>query len=108
MNIVHTSNDCWDGEFRRNQANFRDWERDNFDRLLECGGLADTFRAMHPYSREFSYFFRNDPEIRKQNQGHRIDYILTSDSLVPEITRADIIKDITVSTNNPVLLEFRY
>lgn len=108
MNIVHTEQDCWDGKYQRNQANFHDWERESFERMLQCGGLIDTYRAMNPFAREYSYFFRNDAEVRKKNHGHRIDYFLASESLLPEITRAEIIKDITVSTNNPILLEFSY
>lgn len=108
MNIVHTAQDCWDGKFERNQANFHDWERRDFDRLLQCGGLVDTYRKFHPYTNGYTYFFRNDPEVRKKGQGHRIDYFLASESLLPEITRAEIINDIIASTNNPILLEFRY
>lgn len=108
MNIVHTERDCWDGKYHRNQANFHDWERESFERVLRFGGLIDTFREMNPSAKEFSYFFRNDPEVRNKNHGHRIDYFLASESLLPEITRAEIIKNIMVSTNNPILLEFSY
>lgn len=108
MNIVHGNNDCWDGKFKRNQANFTDWERKDFDTLLELGGLVDTYRHFNYFKKEFTYFFRNDPEVREKNQGHRIDYFLASQSLVPQIVRADIINDITASTNNPILLEIEY
>ena len=108
MNIVHTGQDCWDGDYQRKQANFHDWERRSFNRLLECGGLVDTYRQMHPFTREYTYFFRNDPEVCKASRGHRIDYQLASESLLPEITRAEILNGITASTNNPIMLEFRY
>lgn len=108
MNIVHTAQDCWDGKFERNQANFNEWERKDFDMLLQCGGLIDTFREFHPHANEYTYFFRNDPKVREKGQGHRIDYFLASESLLPEITRAEIIDDITASTNNPIILEFSY
>lgn len=108
MNIVHTAQDCWDGKSERNQANFHEWERRDFEMLLQCGGLIDTYRELHPYSREYTYFFRNDPKAREKRQGHRIDYFLASESLLPEITRAEIISDIIASTNNPILLEFSY
>lgn len=108
MNIVHSEQDCWDGKFERNQANFQKWERKDFDTLLQCGGLVDTYRAMNPNTNGYTYFFRNDPKVRNDNQGHRIDYFLASESLLPEITRAEIINDIVSSTNNPILLEFRY
>lgn len=108
MNMVHSEQDCWDGKFERNQANFHKWERKDFDTLLQCGGLVDTYRAMNPNTNGYTYFFRNDPKVRNGNQGHRIDYFLASESLLPEITRAEIIKDIIASTNNPILLEFSY
>lgn len=108
LNIVDTKHDCWDGKHERNQANFHDWERNNFDQLMLAGNLVDTYRILNPFGNDFSYFFRNDPEVRKKNHGHRIDYFLASRSFVPSIERAEIIKDYTVTTNNPILLEFKY
>ena len=108
MNIVAGSNDCWDGKFKRNQANFHDWERRNFDELLKAGHLIDTYRTVNPFTKDFSYFFRNDSVARANNQGHRIDYFLASRSFEPQIVKAEIIKVCTVSTNNPILLEIRY
>lgn len=108
MNIVYGREDCWDGKFQRNQANFTDWERKDFDTLLEVGGLVDTYRHFNYFKSGFTYFFRNDPEVRKKNQGHRIDYFLASQSLVPQIVRSEIIEDITTSTNNPILLDIEY
>lgn len=108
MNIVHDSVDCWDGKYKRNQANFHDWERRNFERLLDAGNLTDTFRVFHRWDKSFSYFFRNDPKVRANNQGHRIDYFLASKSFIPYVAEADIIKDITASTNNPIILTINY
>ncbi|MBO5053284.1 MAG: endonuclease/exonuclease/phosphatase family protein [Muribaculaceae bacterium] len=108
MNIVATGSDCWDGKYQRNQANFHNWERHNFEELLKTGHLIDTYRILNPFTNEFSYFFRNDTTVRANNQGHRIDYFLASRSFEPQIVRAEIIKDCTVSTNNPILLEIKY
>lgn len=108
MNIVATDSDCWDGKHQRNQANFHDWERHNFEELLKAGHLIDTYRVLNPFTKEFSYFFRNDTTVRANNQGHRIDYFLASRSFEPQITKSEIIKDCTVSTNNPILLELKY
>lgn len=108
MNIVHDSVDCWDGKYKRNQANFHNWERYDFERLLDEGNLTDTFREFHRRDTRFSYFFRNDPKVRANNQGHRIDYFLASKSFIPHITEAEILQDITISTNNPILLTFTY
>ncbi len=108
FNIVHTARDCWDGKYQRNQANFHEWERKNFDMLLNECHLIDTYRHFNFFGNSFSYFFRNDSEIRAKNHGHRIDYFLASRSFEPQITRAEILNSITASTNNPILLEFRY
>ena len=108
MNIVANDSDCWDGKYQRNQANFHDWERQNFYELLKAGHFIDTFRTLNPFAKEFSYFFRNDSMVRANNQGYRIDYFLASRSFEPQIVKAEIIKDYTVSTNNPILLEIKY
>lgn len=108
MNIVASEQDCWNGKYQRNQANFHDWERHNFEELLKAGHLIDTYRTVNPLSKDFSYFFRNDSGVRANNQGHRIDYFLASRSFEPQIVRAEIIKGCTVSTNNPILLEIKY
>ncbi|MDE6368529.1 MAG: endonuclease/exonuclease/phosphatase family protein [Muribaculaceae bacterium] len=108
MNIVATDHDCWDGKYQRNQANFHEWERQNFIELCCKGHLIDSFRVFHPFTKEFTYFFRNDPEVRAKNHGHRIDYFLTSRSFEPQIKRAEILKDYVASSNNPILLELKY
>lgn len=108
MNIVVSEQDCWDGKYKRNQANFHDWERLNFKKLTEAGNLIDTFRVLNPFTKQFSYFFRNDPQVRANNQGHRIDYFLASRSFVPQIVKTEIIQNYTASTNNPILLEIKY
>lgn len=108
MNIVASEYDCWDSKYKRNQANFHNWERQNFEELLVKGHLIDTYRRFNPFSKEFSYFFRNDPQVRADDHGHRIDYFLASKSFEPQIVKAEIIKDCTVSTNNPILLELKY
>lgn len=108
MNLVHGKDDCWDCKYKRNQANFTYWEHKDFDTLLELGGLIDTYRHFNYFKKGFTYFFRNVPEVREKNQGHRIDYFLASQSMVPQVVRADIINDITASTNNPILLDIEY
>ena len=108
MNIVLSENDCWDKKFERNQANFHPWERKAFLKLLDKGCLFDTYRTFHLSESKYSYFFRNDEEARSKNQGFRIDYFLASRSLEPNITRAEILKDFAVTTNDPILLQFNY
>ena len=108
MNIVVGERDCWDNKYERNQANFHPWEREAFLKLLDKGCLFDTYRTFHLDESGYSYFFRNDKEARAKNQGFRIDYFLASRSMEPNITRAEILKDFAVTTNDPILLQFNY
>jgi exodeoxyribonuclease-3 len=105
LNIVHKAEDCWDGNYERNQANFHDWERKDFEKLLKTGDFVDTYREFNYRTKGFTYFFCNNPKVRASNQGHRIDYFLTSKSLLPQIQVSDIIKDFTTSSNNPIILD---
>ncbi len=107
MNIVHDQNDTWDGVFRKKVPNYKDWERDNFNALIKAGGLVDTYRTFHPWGKEFTFFVQNNKEYREKNMGVRLDYFLASESFVPQISKASIIKDITDSPSNPILLEFK-
>lgn len=108
MNIVVSEKDCWDKKYERNQANFYEWEREAFLKLVEKGCLFDAYRTFHLSGTEYSYFFRNDKEARSKNQGYRIDYFLASRSLEPNIVRVEILKDFAVTTNDPILLQFNY
>lgn len=108
FNIVHGPLDTWDGRYISNNANYRQWERDDFNLLLQAGSLVDTFRQLHPESPAQTYFVQNKQEYRKKQMGVRLDYFLASKSLVPYISKADILSEPTVSPSNPIILEFRY
>ena len=109
MNIVHGPQDVWDGKYVSTKPCFTEWERESFDNLLRNGKLIDTYRHLHPDERGYTYFGQaHFNDYRAINQGSRIDYFLASESFVPQITDASIIKDITDSPSNPILLEFKY
>lgn len=108
FNIVHGPLDTWDGKYISNNANYRQWERDDFNLLLQIGSLVDTFRQLHPESPAQTYFVQNNQEYRQKRMGVRLDYFLASKSLVPYITQADILAEPTVSPSNPIILEFQY
>lgn len=71
MNIVATGSDCWDGKYQRNQANFHDWERHNFDELLKIGHLIDTYRAVNPFiihkTKRATLSERNEPKLKRND-----------------------------------------
>ena len=103
LNVAHQEIDLKNPGPNRGAAGFSDEERQSFGLLLDAG-FTDTFRALHPdltgaYS-WWSYRFH----AREKNAGWRIDYFLTSDSLLERITAAEIHSEILGSDHCPVEL----
>lgn len=76
-------------------------ERDMFNRLIDCG-FTDSFRYFHPDMAKayiwWSYMMRN--RIRKV--GWRVDYFLVSESLLPALKDARILRDVMRSDYCPI------
>lgn len=102
FNIANENLDTWDGQERKKIPCFLEWERDNFQQLLQCGDLVDAYRALHPQTKEFSYF--NRIVDRADNKGYRIDYFLVSRSLMQHVRKCEIIEFIS-SDSNPIILD---
>ena len=98
----------WEDDFRktnRHNAGFTDEEREKMTVLLNSG-FIDTFRLLHPDEVKYSwwsYRFR----AREKNAGWRIDYFLTSNSLQPRITAAEIHNEVFGSDHCPVELQLK-
>jgi exodeoxyribonuclease-3 len=78
-------------------------EIDGFSRFLEAG-LVDTFRHFHPETVAYSWWSYR-AGARAKNVGWRIDYMLTSNSLVDKVRQAFILPEITGSDHCPVGIE---
>jgi exodeoxyribonuclease-3 len=102
LNVAHKEIDLARPKANYNKsAGYMQEEIDGMDRITG-GGLADTFRHLHPdetgrYS-WWSYF----ANARSKNIGWRIDYFLVSESFLPSVTNAFILEDITGSDHCPV------
>ena len=78
-------------------------EIDGFSHFLDAG-LVDTYRHFHPDTVAYSWWsFRAG--ARARNVGWRIDYVLTSKSLIGNVKQAFILPDITGSDHCPVGIE---
>ncbi|MGZ5054819.1 MAG: exodeoxyribonuclease III [Methylobacter sp.] len=78
-------------------------EIDGFSRFLDAG-LVDTFRHFHPDTVAYSWWsFRAG--ARAKNIGWRIDYVLTSETIVDKVKQAFILPDILGSDHCPVGIE---
>lgn len=105
LNIVAEDIDAWDGISVKNAGCFFPWEHRNFDSMLNAAGLVDSYRHLNPDKREYTYFFQNQPEYRQNNQGHRIDYFLVSEEIMPNVIQSTIMTDVTDTDSSPILLE---
>ena len=105
LNIVHTDMDTFYPSCVRNTGCYYTWERENFNRLLSEGKLTDTFRALHPDDRVYTYFdTMHGVDYRATNQGSRLDYFLVSDSILSEVATSEILPPMS-APSNPIMLK---
>jgi exodeoxyribonuclease-3 len=83
FNIAPEDRDVYDPVAWAGQIHCTDEERAHFRQLLELG-LADAFRAFEQPPRSWSWWDYRNLAFRK-NQGLRIDHILVSQGLQPEL-----------------------
>ena len=79
-------------------------EIDSMDRFTG-GGLRDTFRHFYPDRKEVYSWWSYRAGARPKNIGWRIDYFLTSESLLPQLKSADILGHIMGSDHCPVSIQ---
>lgn len=104
FNVAHREIDIARPKANYNKsAGYTQVEIDGFSRFIDAG-LVDTFRHFHPDSVTYSWWsFRAN--ARANNVGWRIDYVLTSHSLIGKVKKAFILNDITGSDHCPVGIE---
>ena len=106
LNIVSEDIDAWDGMSVKKAGCFYDWEHRNFESILKAAGLVDSYRVLHPDSREYSYFFQNRPDYRIENKGFHGNNSLVIRRFLLYVSKAEIVQEVFNTTNSPILLEF--
>jgi exodeoxyribonuclease-3 len=102
LNVAHKSIDLARPKENYNKsAGYMQEEIDGMDRLTN-GGLADTFRRLHPEATGRYSWWSFRAGARSKNIGWRIDYFLVSESLLPTIKDAFILEEIMGSDHCPV------
>lgn len=102
MNVAHQEIDLKNPSTNHQNAGFTDEERHCMTELLESG-FCDTWRHTHPEEVKYSWWsYRMN--ARERNAGWRIDYFLTSLSLVDRILSTEIHNEIYGSDHCPVEL----
>ncbi len=105
LNVAHEEIDLARPKENVGNPGFSDQERDGFRACLKAG-FVDTFREFTKGPGHYSWWsFRS--AARQRNIGWRIDYVMTSESLRPRLSKAWISPEITGSDHCPVGLELK-
>ena len=103
LNVAYSEDDLSNPKPNVGKKGFTDEERQGFGQFLNTG-FIDSFRIFNKGNGYYSWW-SHWANARARNIGWRIDYILTSKSLVPKIKSAQIHKDILGSDHCPVSIE---
>lgn len=101
LNVAHQEIDIARPDSNHFSAGFSDEERAGFTQLLQAG-FADTFRRLHPDTKDAYSWWSFRGGARARNVGWRIDYFCVSESLLPRVQSAEIHPTITGSDHCPV------
>jgi len=105
LNVAHKDIDLARPKANYNKtAGYMQVEIDGMDKLTG-GGLADSFRCLHPMEPERYSWWSYRAGARSKNIGWRIDYLLVSEPFLPKVKNAFILEDITGSDHCPVGIE---
>jgi exodeoxyribonuclease-3 len=102
LNVAHTEDDLANPKPNRGKKGFTDEERSGFQNFVDHG-FVDTLRLFKQGNGYYTWWshFAN---ARARNVGWRIDYVLASKSLKPQIKAAEIHPKIQGSDHCPVSL----
>ena len=104
MNVAHSPMDLANPKSNYNKsAGYTQDEIDGLQRFFD-NGLTDTFRYFNPETVKYSWWSARF-NSRAKNIGWRIDYVITSKSLLPKIKSAFILNDVHGSDHCPVGIE---
>lgn len=88
-------------------AGFMQEEIDGMNNFIEAG-LLDTFRHLHPEKNETYSWWSYRGGARDRNVGWRIDYFLTSESIINNVKTASILSNVHGSDHCPVEIDIEF
>ena len=103
LNVAHKAIDIARAKENYNKSSgYTQREIDGLDNLLGAG-LVDSFRHFQPEEIKYTYWNQMF-NARARNTGWRIDYFLVSDSLIPNVSKAEIYNEYLGSDHCPIAL----
>ena len=103
-NIAHTEIDLFNPKGNQKTSGFLPEERAWFTSFLSSGWV-DSFRHFNKEPHHYSWWTQRFPSNRADNKGWRLDYILVTEPLVPQLISASILPEIKHSDHCPVFAE---
>ena len=103
FNVAHNEIDIKNAKANIGNAGFTYEERGKFSELLDAG-FIDTFRCLHPEEVKYSWWSYIGG-CRARNIGWRIDYFVTSKSIIDKVKGAYIYDEIMGSDHAPIGLD---
>ena len=100
INVAHEEIDLARPKENHHTHGFTDQERAGFSAILEAG-FVDSFRELHPEGGNYTWW-NLATRARERNVGWRIDYVVISESLRPELCEAFILPNVEGSDHCPV------
>ncbi len=104
LNVAYKEIDLARPKENVGSAGFTPEERKGFDNFVEAG-FIDSFRQLHPGEEGHYTWWSFRANARERNVGWRIDYWLISPALLPRVSEASIMPEVTGSDHCPVVLE---
>jgi exodeoxyribonuclease III len=105
MNVTRTDRDVHPKERKPNVIGQRPDERESFERVLSNGGLMDIGRALDPDNDRLFTWWPPWRNMRQNNIGWRLDYVLASEAIAPRIAQCSVLANVGTSDHAPVVAE---
>jgi len=106
LNVAHTENDLARPKDNDGKKGFTREERNGFQDMVNAG-FVDTFRIFTQGNGHYSWW-SHWGGARERNVGWRIDYVMVSKQLSPQVTSAEIHPEVLGSDHCPISLGLEF
>ncbi len=104
VNTAHNEIDLARPKANEKNTGFLPMEREWIDEMIALG-YVDTFRELNPNKIDAYTYWDMKTRARERNVGWRIDYIFSSEELMPKVKSAQIHSSILGSDHCPISVE---
>ena len=104
VNTAHTEIDLARPKENEQKTGFLPIERAWIDSLIS-NDYVDTFRKLHPKTKNAYTYWDMKTRARERNVGWRIDYFFVDNPLMKKVKKSNILSEVTGSDHCPIELE---